>query len=197
MDTIQICCAWCSPRFSGSFLPVSYCIQLRHRTLSSSTPIFRQRVVHTGHLSTSRPVLIAPTISILLYCSLLTCYQSIFTSQLHRLGGFRVLGKRHDVRTSFHFRSRVRTLTCKPQCRRPHTGCAFTHTSHTACTLHIYFYRFLNVHTYCSLTLILLTWTIWRALTNASKWRMAFNSAFKGLTGVVSELGCWLIGLLF
>ena len=32
-----------------------------------------------------------------------------------------------------------------------------------------------------SLTLILLTWTIWRAPTNASKWRMEFNSAFKGL----------------
>ena len=31
------------------------------------------------------------------------------------------------------------------------------------------------------LTLTLLTWTIWRALTNASKWRMGFNSAFKGL----------------
>ena len=33
-----------------------------------------------------------------------------------------------------------------------------------------------------SLTLILLTWTIWRAPTNASKWRMGFNSAFKGLS---------------
>ena len=32
------------------------------------------------------------------------------------------------------------------------------------------------------LTLILLTWTIWRPPTNASKWRMGFNSAFKWLT---------------
>ena len=32
-----------------------------------------------------------------------------------------------------------------------------------------------------TLTLILLTWTIWRAPTNASKWRIGFNSAFKGL----------------
>ena len=32
------------------------------------------------------------------------------------------------------------------------------------------------------LTLTLLTWTIWRAPTNASKWRMGFNSTFKGLT---------------
>ena len=31
------------------------------------------------------------------------------------------------------------------------------------------------------LTLILLTWTTWRAPTNASKWRMGFNSALKGL----------------
>ena len=31
------------------------------------------------------------------------------------------------------------------------------------------------------LTLILLTWTIWRAPTNARKWRMGFNTAFKGL----------------
>ena len=36
--------------------------------------------------------------------------------------------------------------------------------------------------TSCLLTLILLTWTIWRAPTNASKWRMGFNLAFKGLT---------------
>jgi hypothetical protein len=28
----------------------------------------------------------------------------------------------------------------------------------------------------------LLTWTIWRPPTNASKWRMGFNSAFKGLS---------------
>ena len=34
-----------------------------------------------------------------------------------------------------------------------------------------------------ALTLTLLTWTIWRAPTNASKWRIGFNSAFKGLTG--------------
>ena len=31
------------------------------------------------------------------------------------------------------------------------------------------------------LTLILLTWTKWRAPANASKRRMGFNSAFKGL----------------
>ena len=37
----------------------------------------------------------------------------------------------------------------------------------------------LEVATY--LTLILLTWTIWRAPSNASKWRVGFNSAFKGL----------------
>ena len=31
------------------------------------------------------------------------------------------------------------------------------------------------------LTPTLLTWRIWRASTNASKWQMRFNSAFKGL----------------
>ena len=31
------------------------------------------------------------------------------------------------------------------------------------------------------LTLILLTWTIWWAPNNASRWQMGFNSAFKGL----------------
>jgi hypothetical protein len=33
----------------------------------------------------------------------------------------------------------------------------------------------------CTLTLTVLTWTKWRAPTNASKWRMGFNSPFKGL----------------
>jgi hypothetical protein len=32
-----------------------------------------------------------------------------------------------------------------------------------------------------ALTLILLKWTKWWAPTSASKWRMEFNSAFKGL----------------
>jgi hypothetical protein len=40
-----------------------------------------------------------------------------------------------------------------------------------------------------SLTLILLTWTIWRAPTNARKWRMGFNSAFKGLNNTLTSLG--------
>ena len=39
------------------------------------------------------------------------------------------------------------------------------------------------------LTLILLTWTIWRTPTNASKWRMGFNSAFKDLSDIY-ELLC-------
>ena len=41
------------------------------------------------------------------------------------------------------------------------------------------------------LTLILLTWTIWRAPTNASKWRMGFNSAFKGLTLILLTRTIW------
>jgi len=31
------------------------------------------------------------------------------------------------------------------------------------------------------LTLILLTWRIWRTPNNVSTWQMGFNSAFKGL----------------
>ena len=42
------------------------------------------------------------------------------------------------------------------------------------------------------LTLILLTWTIWRAPTNASKWRMGFKSAFKGL----KNQGNWKCGTI-
>jgi len=38
-----------------------------------------------------------------------------------------------------------------------------------------------NVPTCFGLTLNPLTWKIWWALNNASKWQMGFNSAFKGL----------------
>jgi len=38
-----------------------------------------------------------------------------------------------------------------------------------------------NVDVMLILTLILLTWRIWWASTNASRWQMGFNSAFKGL----------------
>ena len=37
------------------------------------------------------------------------------------------------------------------------------------------------------LTLILLTWTIWRAPTNDSKWRMGFNSASEGIRGILAK----------
>jgi hypothetical protein len=37
------------------------------------------------------------------------------------------------------------------------------------------------------LTLILLTWTIWRAPFKASKWRVGFNSAFKGLNRITDS----------
>ena len=47
-------------------------------------------------------------------------------------------------------------------------------------------------HTRLMLTLILLMWTIWRAPTNASKWRMGFNSAFKGLKYLFFRKSCRL-----
>jgi hypothetical protein len=36
----------------------------------------------------------------------------------------------------------------------------------------------------CILTLILLTWRIWWAFNNTSRWQMGFNSVFKGLINV-------------
>ena len=52
------------------------------------------------------------------------------------------------------------------------------------------------------ITIILLTWTIWRARTNASKWRMGFNSAFKRLMQVqrvivASDYTHWHIHTLY
>ena len=44
-----------------------------------------------------------------------------------------------------------------------------------------YIVQNMNSYVFRLFTLILLTSTIWRSPTNASKWRMGFNSAFKGL----------------
>ena len=61
---------------------------------------------------------------------------------------------------------------------------------------------FVHTHTLCAtgrvssilsrwpLTRILLTWRIWWAPNNASRWQMGFNSAFKGLKG-------WIISIYF
>jgi hypothetical protein len=38
-----------------------------------------------------------------------------------------------------------------------------------------------NLHMLITLTLALLTWSIWWAPNNANRWQMGFNSAFKGL----------------
>ena len=37
------------------------------------------------------------------------------------------------------------------------------------------------------LTLILLTWRIWRVPNNASRWQMGFNLVFKGLNRAVKQ----------
>jgi hypothetical protein len=47
-------------------------------------------------------------------------------------------------------------------------------------TLHFPWWIQMNIP--CDLTLILLTWRIWWAPNNVSRWQMGFNSAFKGLT---------------
>ena len=49
-------------------------------------------------------------------------------------------------------------------------------------------------HSGFQLTLTLLTWTIWRAPTNASKWRMGFNSVFKGVNHDFWQ-SCWVLSL--
>ena len=41
-----------------------------------------------------------------------------------------------------------------------------------------------------TLTLILLTWTIWRAPTNASKWRMGFNPCPANVDNMASSYQC-------
>ena len=45
-------------------------------------------------------------------------------------------------------------------------------------------------HLFSYLTLILLTWTIWRAPTNASKWRMGFNPYPANVKNMASSYQC-------
>jgi len=43
------------------------------------------------------------------------------------------------------------------------------------------FYVYTQTKMVLTLTLILLTWRIWWAPNNGSRWQMGFNSAFRGL----------------
>ena len=52
------------------------------------------------------------------------------------------------------------------------------------------------VCSFVTLTLILLTWRIWWARNNASRWQMEFNSAFKVFKFVFLSHGFLLLGLL-
>ena len=47
------------------------------------------------------------------------------------------------------------------------------------CLYYLYFIIILDLLNHLNLTLILLTWRIWWAPNNASKWHMGFNSALK------------------
>jgi len=47
---------------------------------------------------------------------------------------------------------------------------------------------------YITLTLNPLTWRIWWAPNNASRWQMGFNSAFKGLNANSLQQGVFLCG---
>ena len=46
-----------------------------------------------------------------------------------------------------------------------------------------------------ALTLILLTWRIWRASNNASGWHLGFNSVFKGLKNTNERFSSHLLSL--
>ena len=52
-----------------------------------------------------------------------------------------------------------------------------------------------NSHAFNPLTLHPLTWKIWRAPNNASKWQMGFNLAFKELNVELNPI-CHLLALL-
>jgi len=62
--------------------------------------------------------------------------------------------------------------------------------SHVCVHSHVRFMQ-LSCHVICGLTLILLTWRIWWAPNNASKWHMGFNSEFKGLK---VHNSVWVVG---
>jgi len=51
----------------------------------------------------------------------------------------------------------------------------------TVMSMHNCFLMLPQTVLYRLLTLILLTWRIWWAPNNASRWQMGFNSAFKAL----------------
>ena len=76
------------------------------------------------------------------------------------------------------------TATCSRRCSdRPQwkSEPEVAKSCHHAAVLHTSLSAVPTRVTQMNLTLTLLTWTIWRAHSNASKWRMGFNSAFKGL----------------
>ena len=77
----------------------------------------------------------------------------------------------HRTIRAFHFRSKANMNTVP--------------TFHL--TLMVSVGKLVSGHCF-TLTRILLMWTIWRVPTNASKWRMGFNSAFKGLVDTASVI---------
>jgi hypothetical protein len=54
----------------------------------------------------------------------------------------------------------------------------------------IFEFQFNFINKFTVLTLILLTWTIWRAPTNASKWRMGFNPYPANVDNMASSYQC-------
>ena len=64
------------------------------------------------------------------------------------------------------------------------------------CFLSLSFAAYPISHAVVRLTLTLVMWRIWWAPTNAGKWQMGFNSAFKGLSlCLYYEMGCTVLWL--
>jgi hypothetical protein len=64
-------------------------------------------------------------------------------------------------------------------------GAVLLYLVHTRALMTLFYLKISPLH--CILTLILLTWTKWWVPASASKWRMGFNSAFKGLPSLYSH----------
>ena len=124
----------------------------------------------------------------ILYCvRSLNLYLCLFnrmhdiTKMYMKLHARKIRSRLKSQTACYHIRSRFLSSShLMPNKILPAISTSFVRFGHNSVQeMYIYIHRS-NV----SLTHILLTWTIWRAPTNVNKWRMGFNSAFKGLIKV-------------
>ena len=112
--------------------------------------------------------------------------------QMHRLPEFRVIHHASNE-THLHLKSKCRHQAVPFQVLIPEfssliisaqTHSLVAHSEHR-CAF------FTSQCCALSLTLVLLTWTIWRAPTNASKWRMGFNPYPANVDNMASSYQCY------